>query len=517
MSGFLRQLGDSISTLFKRYPAERRTSMIFVMLLLVGAVTALLIWAFKPQYRMLYSDLSLVDSGKITEILISENIPYKLEAEGRRILVPVDDVYNSRLKMAAQELPKNKGTGWELFDKTSLGVTDFVQKLNYRRGLEGELARTILQLEPVEAVRVHLAIPEESLFRETQQLPTASVTLRLNRGQRLSNAQVEGITYLVGSAVEGLRFEEVTVIDNRGYVLSEQKEADPLMRLTANQLELQNQVEARLVAKGQSFLDKRFGPDRSTIQVTAKLDFRKEERTREIFDADNPSIRSEEITATNSMGSDTSSNTNESSITNYELNLTKESYSSPVGGIERMTIAVMVDGNYIDKIDEETGESAREFVSLDRPEIEEITNTIKLALGFDTSRNDEITIVSVPFQEVEMYGIEELSEMNQWDNYIRYGQKLMTLIAVILLLVMVRNFVRKAEETAVEKFGFDTSGRQLISGSQAENDVVLALPELEASIRAEAKAESLLKEQVSDFTVENPEMAAQLIRSWLNN
>jgi flagellar M-ring protein FliF len=515
MSGFLRQIGDSISTLFKRYPAERRTSMILIILVLVGAVTALFIWAFRPQYRTLYNDLSLDDSGKIVEILATENVPYKLEAEGKRILVPADDVYNARLKMATQELPKEKGTGWELFDKTSLGVTDFVQKLNYRRGLEGELARTILQLEPVEEVRVHLAIPEESLFRETQQQATASVTLRLNRGQRLSNSQVEGITYLVGSAVEGLRVENVTVIDNKGYVLSEQKESDPLMRLSSNQIELQNQVEARLLAKGQSLLDKRFGPNRSTIQVTAKLDFRKEESTREIYDADNPAIRSEEITNTNSIGSDTSSNSNESSITNYELNLTRESYSRPIGGIERLTIAVMVDGNYIEKTDEKTDKTIREFTPLDQTEIAGISNTIKLALGFDANRNDEITVVSVPFQEVEMFGMEDVNEMNQWDVYIRYGQKLLTLIAVLLLLVMVRNFVRKAEETAVVKFGLGTSGRQLMPGSERENEDRLALPDIETSLRVDAKAEMLLKEQVSEFTLENPEMAAQLVRSWL--
>lgn len=513
MLKLLNQIVENITAFFRRFPPERRAMIILVFLIVIGASVGLLVWAFKPQYRVLYSDLSLKDSGEIVDVLTEEKIPYRIEREGQRILVPSDKVYQTRLKLASRELPKEKGTGWELFDKTSLGVTDFVQKLNFRRGLEGELARTILQLDPIEAVRVHVVMPEESLFRETRKEPMASVSLRLKGGYRLSAAQVEGITYMVSSAVEGLRVGNVTVIDSKGYVLSERRETDPIMRLTATQLDLQNKVEARLIAKGQELLDKRFGIGRSAIQVTARLDFKSQEVTQEIYDADNPAIRSEEITSTSSMGSDTSSSNSENSITNYELNLTRDRRSKPVGEIARMTIAVMVDGVYNEKIDPKTGDSMREFVPLEDKELDGIGSTIKMALGFDSGRGDEIKVVSVPFQDMGMLDKEVMVTMDRWDLLNKYGQKVVTLIAIGLLLLMVRNFFRKAEVAAAKRFGVRPA--QLEPGFEEEPE---ALPEpsaLELRLSRVAREDAMLKEQVTAYTKEKPEMAAKLIRSWL--
>ncbi len=513
MLGLLRQITGYLGDLFNRFTPERRMAMVMLFLAVMGVSAALLYWAFKPQYKVLYSDLSLDDSAEIVKVLDEENIPYRVELEGRRILVTAGKVYDARLKLAAEQLPAKKGTGWEIFDKPSLGVTDFVQKLNFRRGLEGELARTILQLEPVEAVRVHLAIPEESLFRETQKEAMASVTLRLKRNKELAPAQVEGITYMVASSVEGLKTSNVTVIDNNGYVLSEQKESNRLMRLTANQLQLQNQLEEKLRKKGQDLLDKQFGPGRSAVQVSTALDFQTEEKTRELYDADNPAVRSEEITSSTSVGSDTSSNSSETNVTNYELNMTREHIVRPVGEIKRMTVAVMVDGKYVEATNPESGETSRQFEPLSADKLDEIGSTIKMALGFDEQRGDEITVVSVPFQEVEMIG-EEMVAPDRWELFYRYGQKIITLIAILFLLLLVRNFLRKAEETA--GVGFGGVRAQLEPGMEGE--LREALPshiDIERELTPEAKEDLMLQEQVAKYSAENPEMAANLIRSWL--
>lgn len=514
MIQLIRQFFSHVSTLFKRFPPERRVAMGVIFLAIITACVVLFVWALKPQYKMLYSDLSLEDSGKIVQVLEEEKIPFRIEREGQSILVPSEKVYETRMKLASQELPSEGGTGWEIFDKPSLGVTDFVQKLNFRRGLEGELSRTILQLEPVEAVRVHLVMPKESLFRETQKEPMASVSLRLRRGQQLSAEQVDGISHMVASAVEGLKLENVTVIDSKGYVLSERKEADSMIRLTATQLDIQNRIENRLQEKGRELLDRRFGPGRSTIQVTAKLDFRTLETTSEQYDSDNPAVRSEEFTTSTSTGSDTSSSNTENNVTNYELSLTQERRVKPVGEIERLTIAIMVDGNYIDVTDSATGEAIREFIPLESSELTEIGTTIKMALGFDAQRGDEMKVTSVPMQETEMIDIREMTVMDRWSTFYRYTQKIAPLVAILFLLLLIRNFLRKAEYVAAEGVARKRK-LQLAPGAEEKLLEALHLPDIEAGISAEARKDAQLHAQVVNYIKDKPETAAKLVRSWL--
>jgi len=508
-----RQITSNFGVWFKRMPPEKRTGLLVSLGLTLAAITALSIWAFRPQYKTLYSDLSLEDSGQIIEILQKDNIPYKLEQEGKRILVPADKVYQTRLKLAAAELPREHGAGWEIFDRTNLGVTDFVQKLNYRRALEGELARTILQLDQIDAVRVHLVIPEESLFRENKKSPAASVTLRMKRGNRLQPSQVDGIAYLVSSAVEGMTPENVTVLDSRGNVLSERMENDPLARLSSSQLELQQKVEAGLVAKGQALLDKRFGPGRSAIQVTARLEFTQKEQSRETYDADNPAVRSEEITTNTSMGSDTSSSQSESQITNYELNLTKEHTINSIGDVKRLSIAVMVDGHY--NTAGEGKNTKREFAPLSPTELSDVQQTIEAALGYDQNRGDDISVTSVPFQDNELLDDSTFVGVERWDVIFRYGQKVITIAAIILLLLMLRNFIRRAQ-SAVRMY----AGRPMLpAGEEAAPQLTeagaAALPPMEAAASAQAQDSRRTQERITRFVDEQPDVAARLVRSWL--
>lgn len=513
MADVTQQLFNPLKKFWNEIPDNKRWMWMSGLVLILGVTTFVLYLSFKPQYRVLYSDLALEDSAQITEALKSENIPFKLQQEGRRILVQSQVLYQTRLRMASLELPQNRTTGWELFDQSRLGVTDFVQKINYRRGLEGELSRTILQLEPVEAVRVHLVIPEESLFRDRQKETMASVTLKVKRGQRLLSNQVEGITFLVASAVEGLAPNNVTVVDSKGVVLSERLESDPVIRLSSSQMEIQRQVEANLTDKGQSLLDMRFGAGRSALQVTAEMDFRQHEQTREIYDGENPAVRSEELTTSSSMGRDTSSTRTENTITNYELNLTRERIVAPIGQIKRISAAVMVDGKYVENGTVAEG-GERTFVPLTPEEINTVENTISTALGINLERGDRINVVSIPFQEIDMIDDSMMMTTNKWENIINYAQKFTSVIAVLLLLLMVKSFLTKVQKVAVPTGSI--SQPQLTSGARrGETALEEGITSLEDEIANESKDSQKLKEQVVNFVNEKPDAAAKLVRSWL--
>ncbi len=510
----LRKITDLSNKVFGSIPAGKRAMIVGMIATSVIITIALLFWAFRPQYRILYSDLSLRDSADIVQVLQENNIDYRLEQEGQRVLVQSKKLYDTRLLLAEQELPGETGVGWELFDKTNLGVTDFVQKLNYRRGLEGELARTILQLDPIDAVRVHLALPEESLFKENQKETVASVTLRLRGGKKLSQDQVEGITYLVSSAVEGLNPENVTVVDSKGVILSERTENNPVIRLSASQLEIQRKYEHNLVTKGQSLLDKRFGMGRSAIQATVELDFERIETTREFFDADNPATRSEEITSNQSTGADTSIARNETTVTNYELGKTLEHRINPIGQVKRMSIAVMVDGKYETITDPASGKERRDFVAIPQQELDGVSDMIKSALGFNVDRGDDITVLSVPFQEASLIGFDDFSSLTTWDLVLKYSQKGATVIAILLMLLMVRNFMKKSQVIIPER---KTAPPQLKAAPSLSHPT----PEIEAPrpfdelISPEVRSAAMLKEQVTNFIKDKPDAASKLVKTWL--
>ncbi len=510
-----RDLADSTKAFIRSVPPGKRYTLAAMTILGLGAIAALMFWAFRPQYRLLYSDLSLKDSGDIVSALEDEKVPYRLEEEGKRILVPAEKLYNVRLKLASLELPHDRTTGWEIFDQTNLGLTDFVQKLNYHRGLEGELGRTILQLEHVEAVRVHLSIPQESLFRENQKQPMASVTLRLTRGHKLTPAQVEGVTYMVASAVEGLEPENVTVLDSKGLILSEKTETNPVMRLSASQLEIQRQIEDDLVQKGERLLDMQFGPGRSAIQLTAEMDFQQREVTREIYDSENPAVRSEEVTSSSSQLSDTTSSRNESTVTNYELNLTRERQVNPVGVIKRLSAAVMVDGEYPLVENPGTGEEERTFRPLAEDRLAEVTSTMRSALGFNADRGDELTVVSVPFQEVSLLEHKEVITRDIWQRSLSLAQKIIPLLAILLLLLTVRNFLKRAQEVTVEEKLPELP--QLGPGVEpaALPAPTPPAPPRETKVSDEAQKAKELNERMIKYVRDNPEMTARLIRAWI--
>ncbi len=275
----------ALSKLWNELSATQR--VVVLAFAAVSLVTVIVIGmaASRPRMGVLFSGLEAADAGAIVQKLSEQKVPYQLSADGGTIEVPADKVYDLRLQMATQGLPQGGSVGFELFDKQSFGMTEFTERLNYQRAIQGELTRTICQLAPVVSARVHLAMPEDKLYSSEQDPATASVVLKLRRGMPLSDDQVGGIVHLVASAVEGLKPSNVNVIDSDGNVLSEAMagsgDGDGL--LTTNQSKQKRQYENELAQNIQSMLVPIVGPDNAVVRVSADMSFDRRETKSESY------------------------------------------------------------------------------------------------------------------------------------------------------------------------------------------------------------------------------------------
>jgi flagellar M-ring protein FliF len=408
-------------------------------------------WLKDINYARLYSNLESAEAGEIVNYLNTNNVPYQIADNGGSIDIPSDQVYKVRLALASQGVPKAGTVGYSIFDQNNLGMTDFLQNLNFRRALEGELTKTIMQLSEVQAARVHIVIPKDRLFKEDKKEPTASVVLKLRNRAGLAKAQLAGISHLVASSVEGLNPENISIIDYDGNLLSGGQARDQLAGLSTSQLEVRQNVESYLQNKAQSMLDGVLGAGKALVRVTADLNFQQLERTSESFDADKPSVRSEERTTSSSATSDkaeqarenTQEDNSQTVVTNYELNKTVEHLVNAVGTIQRLSVAVTIDGSYqTPKESTEGGEKV--YQPRSQEELDRLAGIVKNAVGFDTQRNDQIEIINVPFdrEQVEV-DREALDTMYQRDMYMEIGKKVGIVLLVLLALLYLKRKSKK--------------------------------------------------------------------------
>jgi len=353
----------------------------------------------------LFTNLDTEDAAALVEELRTRRVPYELAAGGTAILVPAQHIHELRLDLAGKGLPRGAGVGFEIFDRQNLGASDFVQKLNYRRALMGELGRTISRIDIVDSARVHIVIPERRLYRESDEPARASVTLRMRPKRRLGRGQVNAIVHLVSSSVEGLSPEHVTVVDTSGTILSR---GDGQAGISAA-LDFRRQVEERLEKRATNFLERAVGPGRAVVQVAADVDYSQRETTDEKFDPDGAVLRSEQRTEERGGGSrgktggtvgvraalagetgTTKGGTGGGSLRqietlNYEVSKTTSRELKPSGKIERLQIAVLLD----------EGDDKAE--PLDAAKIESLAGLVKRAVGFDPERGDQFDIQTARF------------------------------------------------------------------------------------------------------------------------
>ena len=536
------------------------------MLLLGGlaAIFAVLLGSYfymrEPAYKVLFSNVSDRDGGQITEALQKLNVPYKLTDSGV-IEIPSARVYDTRLKLAAQGLPKASGVGFELMDNQKFGISQFAEQVNYQRAVEGELARTVESLDVVEHARVHLAIPKQSVFVREQQPSTASVMLTLRPGFILDAGQIAGIRNLVASAVPGLSQKNITIVDQEGNLISKHPDLDDgLSGLSRRQLDYVRQVEQGLTKRIEAILEPIVGAGNVRAEVTAALDFSETEQTSENFNPNTPpnaaAIRSQQTSESSTRVTDpqggvpgalsnqppsaaaapitlppgtqaglmpTPANgqtpqpplkSSKDNTTNYELDRTIQHVKQPVGSIKRVNAAVVV--NY--KL--AAGKDGVERPTpLSDKEIKQIQDLVREAMGYNQTRGDSLNVVNASFAAT---GPERLSLQDRAVDYVtnnlsdvlKYGFLLLVVLYLLFGVVrpVVRDIIRPKEVpplpgmegTEVDADGVAISSTD--SGLPSDDPVEVARREYEMAL-----------ESARQVVRNDPRMAAQIIKEWVSN
>jgi flagellar M-ring protein FliF len=452
-----------------------RAPLIFAVALLVAIVAGLFLWSRAPDYKVLYSNLSDRDGGAIITALQAANIPYKFSDSGGAILVPAEQVHEMRLRLASQGLPKSGSVGFELMDNQKFGISQFAEQVNYQRALEGELERTIESISSVKSARVHLAIPKPSVFVRDKEAPSASVLVNLYPGRALDEGQVLAITHMVASAVADMPVTGVTILDQDGNLLTQSSTGSGL---DASQLKYRQQIEHSTQQRIDAILAPLFGSGNAHSQVSADIDFSHSEQTSENYGPNGSpqqaAIRSQQsstatemsqagasgvpgalsnqppqpvsapITAASGTAGVTTTPVSDrkDSTTNYELNKTVQHLEQPMGGIKRLSVAVVV--NY-QRVVDARGHATMQPVTADK--LAQVNQLVKDAMGFDATRGDSVNVVNSPFT----VDVDPTADLPWWrtpDMIALYRQIATYLgigaVALFLYFVMVKPALRRA-------------------------------------------------------------------------
>ena len=402
----LNKLWEQIEKTWSAIPASKRVAMALVSIITVGGILGVAWFSNRPDYKVLFAGLSGEDAAAVTQRLTELQSPFKLAQEGSAILVPADQALRLRLDMATAGLPSGGVVGYEIFDQSTFGMTEFVQRLNFRRALQGELSRTINKFREIQSSRVHIAIPEKRLFEKESAVTTASVVIKLASGKRLKKEKVAGISHLIASSVEGLAPEDVTVVDTEGNVLAGAEPTDDAVALSSTQLDYKTAIEKSMENRLSSMLENIVGQGKVVTRVSAIIDFSRVEKTEKKFDPDSQVARSEQRSENRSTGAQASfgvvgaesnlpggaqagsgsrpaNNTSSQETTNYEINEVTTHLVGQVGSIQKLSIAVIVDGVYAVAKD-----GTREFSPRPDVEIARLTQLVRTAAGYDAERGD---------------------------------------------------------------------------------------------------------------------------------
>ncbi|HVO74863.1 MAG TPA: flagellar basal-body MS-ring/collar protein FliF [Ignavibacteriaceae bacterium] len=492
----------------------------------------------KPSYSALYTNLAQEDASKVLEYLSSQKIQYEIEDGGSTIKVPKDKVYELRLSLAGKGIPSSGVVGYEIFDKTTMGMSEFMQKLNYKRALEGELSRTISQQEGVEGVRVHIVFPQKSVFKDEEKLPTASVVLKLRNNYTMTNGNVAAIINLVSSSVEGLLPEKVTLLDTKGRLLSKEYSEDPFAVNSGKQYEIKQSVENYLATKAQSLMDNVLGYGNAMIQINADLNFDQVEKTMELYDPESQVAVSEQSIKTENQGSegkDSSSQVSQNNTTNYEISKTVQRVVENSGNIKKLSIAAVI--NYSQKEVKKGEETEVQYEPRPEQQLKMLEEIIKNAVGFDLTRNDQFSIVNLSFEtkpqeETPVEGSPSIiNKVEDWSNLILVVAGLAGAFFVIRMLT--KNIKKEREalknlenvywEPSPARFNSPNvfepppskKGKQTPKISRPKRDA-LPVGDIEDELSEEALKKINQQEKIVQYVSKNPTEAAKIINSWIH-
>lgn len=520
---------EQIGNIFSGISLQKKIAISFFLLLVIGGFIALFMVGSKMEYQPLFGKLSPDDAAIIVDKLREQRIPFKLDGGGTLILVPAEKVYDIRLSLAGLGLPKGGTVGFEIFDKTDFGTTEFVQKLNYQRALQGELARTIKEFNEVADARVMIVMPKDSVFIEETKPPSASVMLTLR--SELPKAKVAAVVNLVASSVEGLTPELVTVVDTSGKVLSKKTlAADKLGDFADSQLEYKTMYEGNLARRIQSMLEQIAGAGNAIVRVSADMDFNRVDTNEEVYDPDAQVLRSKQISTESQDstkgvgGGDVSSvspatagapggnqvaekNQRQNETLNYEINRTVRRTIKPMAEVKRLSVAAVLDGNYTFEVGKD-GKQVRKFVARTQVELDQFKKIVQQAMGYSADREDQVTVESLPFSGItEMMAetpssVDWLSMLRRYGHLAGYG-----VLILIAFLFIVRPLIQSVSSVSVAMEQRSLSGRSGAGRSLPAPDGLYALPEPTA-LNVREKAMALAKQ--------DPDKVVEHVRGWLS-
>ncbi|MCG8549738.1 MAG: flagellar M-ring protein FliF [Desulfobacterales bacterium] len=516
---------EKIITMFKEMSMARKILLGGLVLVVVAGFITMFIWANQPQYKAAYSGLSQEDAAAVVEMLKSSKTPYRLTGDGTTILVPDGNVYDVRLTMAKEGIPKGTGVGYEIFDKNEFGTTEFVQKINKKRALQGELARTIAAFEAVKDAKVMIVLPKESVFVEETKQPSASILLELIAD--LEKEEVAAIAHLVASSVQDLTPKLVTIVDTAGRILFEGKSEEEQARIDAENLaDAQYQYKVRfeenLTRRIQTMLERIVGTDKAIVRVTSEMDFSKNNMNEEIYDpferggefvrsrknrAEKVVQLDEEIGIPSSVnpitdedpaGERTRERINKSDDTvNYEISRRVRETQKPMAELTRLSVAAVIDGNYEFRTDD-NGQTKRVYMPRPAEEMQQFESIVTRAMGYNEERNDQVSMECFPFASIDdMQGTQE--KLTGWRMVQKeYGRLIANLLLVfVLFLFIIRPIIKTVRDikVTVEQEALP-SPEELAQLEAAEKEV--AFVDMDADQQREF-LETMTEEQKEDF------------------
>ncbi len=516
---FLGQLGER----FNELSQGKKVAALSLVALALASLLVMSLWLKTPDYQLLYANLSEQDAGAIVEKLKTQKVPYEVTNGGRTIRVASDMIHEIRLQLAGEGLPEGSDVGLEIFEDTPLGMTDFIQKLNFQRALQGELTRTIKTLDAVDQVRVHLVIPKDNLFRKEKPKGKASVTLKIKSGKSLTEGQIQGIVHLVSSSVGSIQASDVVVVDLKGNLLSGGKEPSREAMMSASNFKHKLRVEKELQAKIIKMLEDALGPGNVIAKVSTDLDFEQVERTEEIFDPDSQVVRSENQISENSTGAippggipgvqalvpsgedasgvvgQAAQRNKSNAVFNYEINKVVRRVSKPVGEIAKLSVAVMIDGTV-------TGDPA-EYKPRTQEEMAKYLQIVQSAVGFDQERGDVIQVENIQFDRTQLDKEKEaIAKAEQIDMAMEIGKLVVGLIFLIMFFTRVIRPIITWMTTSVEVVP------EMDQLGAADID---AVDEEKRRLNEMASEAAHIRESVAEFVSNDPKYTAGVIRKWM--
>ncbi len=545
----------------------RQIGLMFGLAASVAIGVALALWLMVDKdFKPLYSSLDRLDSTSIMEVLDSNAIDYRIDNRSGALLVSADQIHQARLSLASAGMPADRNIGFELLDEEQpLGTSQFMENARYRRSLEGELARTISSIAAVRSARVHLAIPKSTVFLRDKREPRASVFIEAFQGRTVSDEQVRAVANLVVSSVPELNLRNVTVVDQRGNLLSD-FDSDPKYAEAARQIEYTRQIEADLLQRVNGLLAPIVGDQKFRAEVSIDLDFTRVEQTAEVFNPDLPAIRSEQTTSERTQLGDDSNGvpgalSNQPPLTgnagaridpvtgkalseptrsrvletrNFEVDRTISYTRNAVGEVRRMTVAVAVDDLLADEnastVDEEEGEVAQTLRNGKLPwetaDLERLTVLVQNAVGYDVTRGDKVIVVNTPFLRIEPE-IEAPIALKFWEQNIFWlGLKWFLGVAAFLMVIfmVLRPTLNRLTENSQKIKELEGRHQAALNAviANAEGLTETIGPDGKVTLNSQNKnllpsPEDRLEDQIEmvrSMVADDPDRVAQVIQGW---